>query len=536
MENTVAAVCQYPGQPEEPYELWLERIQARFLAHVTEGGSLFTTDATGLFAAYLAAFPPERRQHYTCHACRDFLRSFGGLVTIDAQGVATSALWHEEESPPFYRGAVQVMARLVRRASVTGVFLTSAEVWGKPITGPWFHFAVTPPGSMRFRRLTQTAGQARAEKREDFRTLALALQEFSPQTISQAVTLLKMETLYRAEKCLGVAEWLLSLQAQCAAVKGSRARENLLWKAVADAPVGFCHPRSSMIGTLLSDLAEGMSFAAVKTRFDAKMSPLQYQRPQAAPTAGKIQQAEKLVEQLGIAASLRRRFARLDEVETLWRPAVRTQVPQGSGVFSHLIPKESQVAPPMALPPVTMSWDKFHRTVLPGAQEIAFFVPPGPANYTALVTAVDPFSPPILQWDREERRNPVSWYVYIGGSPPSQWGLTGGVYCRVSAITLKPSMWHDEERFRHQGQGVVFLLDGARETENTSLALFPEILKSTLHGVRATIEAYSKAGRLEGMEEASACGILLPNGQTWNAHLRVRTPQAILKYRLDRWD
>lgn len=594
MESTVSAVVEYPGQPEERYELWLERIQARFLAHVTEQSHLFTTDATGLFDAYLAALPPERRQYYTCHACRDFLQRFGGLVTIDAHGVSTSAIWHEEETPKFYQAAVQAMVRMVRRASVMGVFLTSEEIWGKPITGHWCHFAVTPPGSMRFRRMTQTAGQVRAEKREDFRTLATALQEFSPQTMSQAVTLLKMETLYRSEKCLGVAEWLLSLQKQRAAVKGDRARENLLWKAVAEAPVGFCHPRSSMIGTLLSDLAEGMSFAEVKTRFDAKMHPLRYQRPQAAPSVGNIQQAERLVEQMGIAASLRRRFARLDEVEALWRPRPVAPVPttvrrlkiedvgtdrlrillrdaginpatladdevlrsyrelfgsecvinstededraRNGGVFSHLTPKGTPTPPLVPYPPATMTWEKFSRTVLPEAQEMSFFIAQQQMNFTALLTAVDPTAPPILQWDRAEQRNPVSWYVWQGGSPPSQWRLTGDQYCRVSAITLKPSMWHDEEQFRHQGQGVIFLLEGARETKFNSLALFPETLKSELHGVRATIEAYSQAGRIEGAEEASACGILLPNGHTWNAHVRVRTSQAIMEYRLDRWD
>lgn len=34
------------------------------------------------------------------------------------------------------------------------------------------------------------------------------------------------------------------------------------------------------------------------------MNPLQYQRPQAAPSAGNVAQAERIVEKLGIANSL----------------------------------------------------------------------------------------------------------------------------------------------------------------------------------------------------------------------------------------
>ena len=81
-----------------------------------------------------------------------------------------------------------------------------------------------------------------------------------------------------------------------------------------------------MIGTLLEDLATGMDFATVSARFAAKMHPLKYLRPQAAPRAGNIADAEKIVAKLGIARSLERRFARIDEIETLWTDAPRRRL------------------------------------------------------------------------------------------------------------------------------------------------------------------------------------------------------------------
>jgi hypothetical protein len=71
-----------------------------------------------------------------------------------------------------------------------------------------------------------------------------------------------------------------------------------------------------MIGTLLEDIHVGLPFDDFKAKFAAKMHPLQYQRPQAAPKVGAIAQAEKLVEQLGIVRSLKRRFARLDDLDS----------------------------------------------------------------------------------------------------------------------------------------------------------------------------------------------------------------------------
>ena len=79
-------------------------------------------------------------------------------------------------------------------------------------------------------------------------------------------------------------------------------------------------------------------------------------------------------------------------------------------------------------------------------------------------------------------------------------------------------------------------MDGARETRKAGLALFPEILKSDVHSVRSVIEAYSKKGELEGIEEASASGLMMNKGGKWNFYLRVTSAGQTMKYKLDRWD
>ncbi len=76
-----------------------------------------------------------------------------------------------------------------------------------------------------------------------------------------------------------------------------------------------------MIGTLLEDLTAGLPFAQIKAKFDAKMDALNYQRPAAAPAAGNIARAEKIIAKLKTEGSLDRRFARLDEIQKLWVPA-----------------------------------------------------------------------------------------------------------------------------------------------------------------------------------------------------------------------
>jgi len=513
---------------DQDYHAFLDRVNARFASNAT--GPLFTTDASGLWDAYLSSFGDADRQHHNCHACRHYIERWAGLVTIDERGITTPAVWNVDDAPEEYKKAIGAMAKIVRKAKVTGVFLSSNKELGTPVTGQWRHLSVTMPKV--FARTTQTAGQAMAEKREDYINVKRALAEFTMPMVEQAMTLLKTDSLARAEKVIGPAQFLYDLHAAKATALNYN---NVVWLGIATAPAGFCHPRSSMVGTLLEDIAAGMDFAEVSRRWKSKMHPLQYQRPQSAPNAGAIAQAEKIVAEMGAAGSLARRFARVEDVTPIWLPkATATESKPQAGVFSHLKSKNATPAPDMKIPPLTMTWAKFSQQVLPTADRIQFHARASRDAFMVLVTAVDPDAPPILQWDTLEHRNPVSWYFWHGGSSPEQFGLTTGAMCDVSAVTMKPSMWHGS--FPQHGEGVIFLLKDARETRQSGAALFPECMKSEFHGIRSVIESYSRGSEISGMEDGSACGIGLQKGGTWAHVFRVTSGGKSLDYLLDRWD
>lgn len=516
------------------YAALLDRVNARFRANCAAGDSvLFTTDAAGLWSLYLDSFAdPAERQHHTCHACKQFVERFGALAILDKDNRVVPAVWHEDDATGVYRPAWVALAKAVRRAKLTGVFLSSSAMWGTPQTGCWSHLAVCPPAGIVFKRAVQTADQAMAEKREDYKTVLRALRDYTQAHLMTAVTLLKADALYRSEKVLGHAEWLHALHIARAAARGAGAA-NVVWRAVATAPAGFCHPRSSMIGTLLDDIAAGKDFDEVSRTFRSKMHPLRYQRPQVAPNAGAIAAAEKLVQQLGAAGALARRFARVDEIQALWRAIPRKpEVPAG-GVFGHLKSKSAE-ASGMCIPAQTMTWEKFRRTVLPTAERIQFLAP-ACGDYAALVTAVNADAPPILQWDNDGARNPVSWYLWHGGSRAEQFGLLSNQFHEVEAVTLQPSMWSGG--YEHQGAGVMFVIAGAHETHPVSAGLFPEILKSEFHGIRAVLEAYSESTLLEGGEDPHAAGVMLQaRACPWSVVVRVWSAGQALEYQLDWWD
>jgi hypothetical protein len=540
-----------PGYPE-----YLALVQAQFSFAVRSGEALYTTDARDLWAGYLGALPADERGHHTCHACRQFVERFGGLVTIDEHGNASPVLWHAPPhgvAPAPYGAAHRRLRRIVEAARVTGVHVTSERVWGtastrvQPVGGrmiTWEHLHVVPPANLVYTRTPlKTAGQRAAELRADRETLCRALGDFRTATVEQALSLVESEVLYRSEKVAGPLRWLLALQRARASTTSHRAAENLAWRAAATAPPGWCHVRSTVTGSLLEDLEVGLSLSEVKRRFDAKMSPLQYQRPQAPPTAGNLARAEQVVEALRSAGALDRRVARLEDLRELavWQPrGTRATAGERAGsVFGHLLPAAATLHRG-TLTRGAVTWENFRRTLLPHAAKIEYHVPVT-GNFLGFVTATGASAPPILQWDTPERRMPVSWYVYQGGSMARDWSLRSGAWVAVDMIARLPPMRDVEDVGGHHGAGVVLVLDGLRDTRARScgLGLFPEILKAEYREVRASIEAYSRAGRLADSLVCgyAAGGVDLRRGARWDARVRVTGHDgSTVECVLDRWD
>ena len=522
MINVTSKTMATPSdRPNDGYFDFLECIKESF-KNEAYGEKLFTTNTSNLFDEFIKELPIDARQHYTCNCCRRFIDKFGCLVTIDKNGNTKSVMWNTT-FPKFFRKSTNNLKHIVESANVTGVFISSEKIWGDQITGIWQHMSVSPEKEMLFTSRIKTADQRIAELREDYKTLSRAMVEFDEHCIDVAINVLETDKLFNGEKFLGVAKWLKKIHVD---TKKNHQKNNILWRYVASAPKGWCHPRSTMIGTLLEDIVNNYSLDEIKRRFNAKMKPTQYMRPQVAPSVGNLWQANKIVSKLDAEGSLERRYARFDDpIVFAWKPS--TTKSHDLGVFSGITPKEKTTAHRYAVEKdirrlstktVDITWTEFERTVLPRAKKIEFSVI-GTDNFCALVTAKHDNAPPIIQWDQEDLRNPFSWYVYNGGSVPKNWNLKHG-WNTVTGITFKPCMWYGT--YSNHSKGVIFILDGARDSNwnnpKTGCGLFPSILKSEFHEVRASIEAYSNSHKVSGYNESSACGLLLDDAnKSWGS-------------------
>lgn len=530
-------------RPGDDYPGLLNYIRLSFHSFTDYAAPLFTTDATDLFDIFLNGLPEEARQHYNCRACRNFVNRYGGLVVIASNATTVPVMW--TISHPFFAKAIDDVKMAVDKAKVTGVFLTSEKRLGTPKTGVWTHMSVDTPKYLihKDRYGLKNAEQAMTEKAEDFKMLMNAVIKYKTSTVETAVNLLKTDSLYRGEKILGMAEWFLAVVKSTRSGRNpydSGAFRNNIWRFVAIAPAGFCHVSSGMIGTLLEDIENGLDYELVERRFNEKMNPTKYQRPQALPSAGNVKRTEEIVAKMGIANSFKRRFAKIEEIPLIWKPVGKKKATESTGLFAGLATKKSMTKkePTIVGRNQTMTWEKFQRTVLPNAKEIELYTGDFDNmanNYSAIVTAEDMDAPPIIAWDTEENRNPFSWYLYAMGSSPISWNLQHHDYVKVTGITYQPSMW--QEGYERMGKGVFFILEGCKDTRKPSACLFPEILRGELREVRSTIEEYSRTMTISGADEATACGRLFQEGRaTWRCKLRVHTDLGWTIYELDRWD
>lgn len=500
---------------------------------------IFHTVVPTLFETYLDCFSPEERQQYNCRTCNDFFKNYGGLVTI-SRGKLFPLLWSLDTNTdnPTYNEINHRLHDKVIIGKIVGVFETDQDILGKPMSGGFEHFNLHYPERLRYKRKDVTPSQFSAMIRHNQQCLQLSVRTYSDKAVENALAAVKVANINGKEKFLDWLEWFYQIKKVGKSLRGTEFR-NHLWLMAATAPEGWCKVCGSVIGSLLDDIIKKKNINQAISAFEAKLDPKRYQVTTKECTEGNIKQADELVEKLNLKTSFERRFARLDEIPKIWEPTGHSNDDNGDnedgGFFSQKLRKKGEKL--KINKSQTMTWVKFQRDVLPEAEKIQMYIPYSALNFCAFVTATNPNSEPIIVWDYPENRNPVSWYIYVGGVFPNQFGLEADTFIDVKAITTQPNQWSNNDvMIKAFGQGIFFALEDARDSAAPDLALFTELLRSELHSVRATITEFNKRGKLSGIEQGDAQGVLLQSNREYNIFLRVETKTTSTYYTIDRFE
>lgn len=277
---------------------------------------LYVADVDGdvLWQTYLAAFPEgtnpmfRTRTEHDCSTCKRFVRNLGKLVTIRGGHVTT--VWGGLDLPQPYKVVAERVDKVVRFAGVKSVFRTKEVRFGEEhnydakTNQRYDHLH----GTVATRHYVLAPDTARGEQDAVFQVLRRGLTEIRRQHLVDVIDLIESNGLYRGEEhkpaVLGFLELLSKFEA-------AGRTDLFVWEHLKDRNARF---RNTVIGTLLTDLAEGKEFDQAVKAFETKVAPMNYKRPTAVITQGMVEKAVQTVTDLGLHGALARRYARLSDV------------------------------------------------------------------------------------------------------------------------------------------------------------------------------------------------------------------------------
>jgi hypothetical protein len=533
-----------------------------------QGVKLFSvTLPKPLKEVYYSNIPWARTDLHGCRRCEDYLESMGTIVTINPDFSLRSVAWDESvlsaNNP--YRTLVQKLREAVEHADtkIDAIYefpMDETKASGKDFV----HWTFRPDVKNCFnRRDISYEGHLNTFK-ENFLTFRTALTSINRSAAERALAVLEMGKIFSPEKMLPQAKFLVELQTVIYGDSGNEFlspegptftehSQRVMWRAVATAPAGWLTPRSSLLGTLIDYIDNGSSEEAFTAAMNQMLDPTKYQRAQKEASDAEVVNARRLFEKLGLTPALRRTYATLDDIETVWRSAeshvrdweeamdvtVVPSVGQGSAdagpnPFDTLLSKpkggkgaKSGAAARKNTPKddvvkeagvKDIAYDIFVSEVLPSAEGV-WADAPVTGNYAAMTTATNKDAPMIYKWDSEERRNPTDFYLYTRPSKASDWNITvkGTTWVPVTAIAHRACHWANDKAYSNMAPTFFIMLSGCRDLCNKNLCLFSESLRSDLHPVRRVIETMSEELQMDPLPEKyldrAASGIAVFGGK-----------------------
>ena len=411
---------------------------------------MFVVDVNkdALWDVYMNAFPTgvnkvyRERREYDCNHCKQFIRRVSNAVAIIDGKVVT--VW-DVIAEGYYADVAATMAAYVKAATINGIFLHNEPTVSREATyeelpngagvKTWNHFFCTIPANLVERDIATQRGKANSIQgvfKRGLDTISLSALELVSDLIAD-------KALYRGEEHQATVTAFTELKRQYAALETDEDKNIFAWKNFRNRAARF---RNSVIGTLVSDIAEGIEMEKAVKSFEAKVAPANYKRTTALVTKGMITQALKKIDELGIEDSLQRRYATSEDlsINNVLFADRGTKMSDKGSLESILMGtvKDSTKGLDNAQ---EISIEDFMANIVPGTSSIeALFKNSHTGNLASIIAPVDSEAPNILQWD-----NNFSW-SYNGGVTDSMKENVKAAGGKVDGDLRFSIQWNEERK------------------------------------------------------------------------------------------
>lgn len=385
--------------------------QKNFEKVINQQSHLFLVDVSKdqLWDTYLEGFPEAGgiRQSFNCNSCRQFIKNYGNLVTINEGGI--KSIWSFEAKDPIYQQVIDGLDQLVLSAQIKDVFVTTTSKLGHDSNMNlnslirWHHFFYDIPSRFVLRG-SCSEESVKGEHRSQKQVFQRSLEELSIEAVEATLELIDQDSLYRGQEYKGMLITFLKLQKEYAATPAI-AKDLFCWKQSIENSGSIAKIRNTAIGTLLIDLSNDVELDIAITKFEKVMAPANYKRPKAIFTKRMVEEAEQTIQDLGLTKSLSRRFAVVDDVtigNLLFTD--RTPLKSTTSVFDDL-KNDVSVNPKKLTRVQEVTLTEFIENVVPHSHTIEFLLEnKHKPNLVSLIAPTDIDAPSLFKWD-----NGFSW-------------------------------------------------------------------------------------------------------------------------------
>lgn len=302
-----------------------DRMLSHFASMTENNSQLFEVevDKDKLWSLYLDSFPTNKnpiyreRTEHDCSCCRHFIKSLGNVVAIK-DGKVISIWDFNVDGDDTYEPSIKAMREYIHSCRISDVYLTKERRIGTSTNKElcegniinYDHFYADIPTKYLW---GSSKSEKQAELRDTRNVFKRSLDEITAEAVNIVLELISQNSLYRGEEHKGVLEKFAGYKAIYDTLSNSQ-KEIYAWEKSAEAGMAVGRIRNHSIGTLLTDVTEGVELDEAVRRYEAMVAPSNYKRPKAIFTQRMLNEAKQAISDLGYMDSLGRRYATLDDI------------------------------------------------------------------------------------------------------------------------------------------------------------------------------------------------------------------------------
>ena len=309
------------------FKILKKAVQVNLANMVTQHDVLFVVniDKDVLWNIYIDSFPEgtnptyRSRREYDCSCCRSFIKGFGNVVAIKDNKIVS--IWDFEMDNTTFGPVVKSLAAAIHTATIQDVFVTkvltfgtdkSREMLDSGMVKTWDHFHVTLPAKFRCNS-SESEASVMGTLRTSRDVFKRSLEEITRDSVETVLEIIAQKSLPKGDEWREPLKKFLALMKSYNKCKVAE-KENFCWAESVVIGPALAKIKNHSIGTLLSDISEGMALETAVGRYDRMVAGDSYKRSSGIFTESMRKKAKETIVALGFEDSLPRRRATLDDI------------------------------------------------------------------------------------------------------------------------------------------------------------------------------------------------------------------------------